>query len=106
MLNSSINPTKAGRYIAVYLTGLGSVNPAIPTGVPAPSVPISLPASTISTTLGGRQITPVFAGMIPGYVGVGEVELLIPIDMEAGEQGFSITVGTASSNICQIAVAR
>jgi len=105
-LNSASNPTKAGHYIGAYLTGLGPVNPAVPTGMPARSVPISLPASTISAVLGDWRITPSFAGMIPGYVGVGEVELLIPTDIAAGEQGFSITVGTARSNTCQIVVAR
>jgi len=67
---------------------------------------MSLPAGTVSALMGGRRITPSFAGMIPGFVGVGAVNLLIPADMAAGEQGFSITVGTANSNTCQIAVVK
>ena len=74
--------------------------------MPARSVPMSLPAGTVSAMMGGRRITPSFAGMIPGYVGVGEVDVLIPADMATGDAGFSITVGNANSNTCQIAVAK
>ena len=105
-LNSASNPAKAGRYVGVYVIGLGPVNPFVATGMPARSVPMSLPAGTVSALMGGRRITPSFAGMIPGYVGVGEVDLLIPADMAAGDSGFSITVGTANSNTCQIAVVK
>jgi len=105
-LNSASNPAKAGRYVGVYVIGLGPVNPSVATGVPARSVPMSLPAGTVTALMAGRRITPSFAGMIPGYVGVGEVDLLIPADMPAGDPGFSITMGTANSNTCQIAVVR
>jgi len=44
--------------------------------------------------------------VIPGQVGLGQVTLLIPPDMAAGEHGFSITAGGTNSNTCQIAVAR
>ncbi|MBM3757762.1 MAG: hypothetical protein FJW38_27745 [Acidobacteria bacterium] len=64
------------------------------------------PALTITTSLGGRRITPSSAGVIPGQVGLGQVTLLIPPDMAAGEHGFSITAGGTNSNTCQIAVAR
>jgi len=105
-LNSASSPAKAGRYVGVYVIGLGPVNPFVATGVPARSVPMSLPAGTVTALMAGRRITPSFAGMIPGFVGVGEVDLLIPADMAAGDAGFSITVGTANSNTCQIAVAK
>ncbi len=105
-LNSASNPAKAGRYVGVYVIGLGPVNPSVSTGVPSRSVPMSLPVGTVGVSMGGRRITPTFAGMIPGYVGVGEVDLLIPADMAAGDSSFSITVGTAISNICQIAVVK
>lgn len=105
-LNSASNPAKAGRYVGVYVIGLGPVNPFVATGMPARSVPMSLPSGTVTALMAGRRITPSFAGMIPGYVGVGEVDLLIPADMPAGDPGFSITVGTANSNTCQIAVVK
>ena len=100
------NPVKTGRYIGAYMLGIGAVTPAALSGEPTRSVPVASPVSPVSALLGGRKIVPTYVGMIPGYVGIAQVDLLIPLDMGAGLQGFSVTVGTAASNTCQIAVAK
>lgn len=105
-VNSASNPVKAGHYIGAYLIGLGAVNPPVATGSPAHAVPLSNPPGPVSASLGGRSVNPTYLGLIPSYVGVGEVDLLVPSDLTGGLQNFSVTVGNATSNTCQIAVSK
>jgi uncharacterized protein (TIGR03437 family) len=105
-LNSEGNPAKAGRYIGAYLIGLGAVNPSIPSGTPARAVPLSTPPGPVSASLGGRKVIPTFLGMVPGLVGLGEVDLLVPFDLTGGLHGLSVTVGNVTSNTCQIALGK
>lgn len=105
-MNSAANPAKAGRYVGAYLTGVGPVSPAAITGMPAGAVPLSRPVNPVSASLGSRTLQPGFLGLIPGFVGMAEADVLIPADMPAGTHGFSVTVGSASSNTCQLTVTR
>lgn len=105
-LNTPANPTKAGRYIGAYVTGIGAVNPAATTGMPAGAVPLSRPVNPASISLGGRTLQPGFLGLIPGFVGMAEADVLIPADMPQGVHNLSVTVGSATSNSCQVSVAR
>jgi adhesin/invasin len=105
-LNSASNPVRAGHYVGAYLIGLGAVNPSVATGAPARPVPLSMPPGPVSASLGGRSLSPTYLGLIPGYVGVGEVDLLVPSDMTGGLLNFAVTVGNATSNTCQIAVGK
>ena len=105
-LNSASNPVRAGRYIGAYLIGLGAVNPSVTTGAPARPVPLSMPPGPVSASLGGRSLSPTYLGLVPGYVGVGQVDLLIPSDLTGGPVNLTVTVGNATSNTCQIAVGK
>jgi uncharacterized protein (TIGR03437 family) len=105
-LNTEANPTKAGRYVAAVLIGLGAVNPPVPTGAPARAAPYSVPPDPVSVSIGGRKLAPAYVGMIPGYVGLAMVQAMVPPDLAAGLQSFSVTVGTAPSNTCRIAVTK
>lgn len=105
-LNSASNPVKTGHYVGAYLIGLGTVNPPVATGSPAHTVPLSTPPGPVSASLGGRNVNPTYLGLIPSYVGVGEVDLLVPSDLTGALQNFSVTVGNATSNTCQIAVSK
>ena len=103
-LNSPSNRAQAGRYIGAYLIGIGAVTPSVATGAPARSDPYSIPPGPVSASLGGRTIVPTFLGMVPGAIGVAEVDLVIPSDLAGGLHGLSITFANAASNSCQIAV--
>jgi uncharacterized protein (TIGR03437 family) len=105
-LNSASNPVKTGHSIVVYLIGLGAVNPAVATGAPAPISPPSSPTGLVSVALGGLSLNPTYLGLMPGFVGVGQVKLLVPADFTDGLQGFAVAVGSAVSNACLIAVGK
>jgi uncharacterized protein (TIGR03437 family) len=58
------SPAHAGEIVYFYATGLGPVQPPVPTGVPAPAAPLSLP-----TTPPDCNLPVAFAGLAPGLVG-------------------------------------
>lgn len=70
------NPLRVGDQITIYLTGLGSTNPAVETGAPASGpAPAIVPAAV---TIGGVPIPIHFAGLSPGMVGVYQIDAEIP----------------------------
>ena len=97
---------KTGHYIVAYLIGMGAVNPAVATGAPEPTTPLSSPSGTVSASLGGLSVTPTYLELTPGSVGLGQVKLVVPLDVTSGLLNFTVTVGNATSNMCLIAVGK
>jgi uncharacterized protein (TIGR03437 family) len=102
-LNSATSPAQPGQYIVVYMTGQGLLDNPIATGAPAPSNPLSRPLAAVQATIGGQPAQVVFAGMTPGFVGLFQVDLLVP-KVPSGEQPLAITVGTAAANQTTVSV--
>ena len=103
-LVGSQNPAVPGRYITVYLTGQGLLDHSVPTGGPAPADPLSRPLAKVLATVGGKPADIYFAGLTPGYVGLLQVNLLIP-DLPNGEQPLEITIGELLANRALLPVA-
>ncbi len=78
------NPARPGEIIAVYLTGIGPVNPAVASGAPGP-VPLANAVSNISVFIGGSQAATSFVGLTPGAIGLAQINLTIPTGLAAGD---------------------
>jgi uncharacterized protein (TIGR03437 family) len=78
------NAPAAGEYISIYAIGLGAVTPDVPLGGdPAPG---SL-ATTIITpqlSLGSASMNVTFSGLVPGYVGLYQVNAQMPAALPQG----------------------
>jgi uncharacterized protein (TIGR03437 family) len=61
-----------------YVTGLGAVSPAVRTGAAAGFDTLSYATATVTATLGGVSAPVQFAGLAPGFVGLGQVNVAIP----------------------------
>jgi uncharacterized protein (TIGR03437 family) len=108
-LVTSQNPAQAGETVAVYLTGLGAVNPGVPDGSAGPASPLSNATNTITADISGTAATVTFAGLAPQLAGLYQINLTIPTGLTSGTNGLdiagpdsytaeaSIPVGTASS---------
>lgn len=77
-MNSAENPAAAGSAITVYLTGVGPVDPPVPTGSPAGLQPLSVSTADYSAEVGGVPAEVEWLGMAPGYSGLGQANIRIP----------------------------
>ena len=80
-LNGVLNPAGRGTVLQVFVTGLGAVAPSVASGAPAPNSPLSWAAAQVSATLDGRAVPVLFAGLAPGFVGLGQVNVLAPVSL-------------------------
>jgi len=70
------NPARIGDVLQIFATGLGATDVAVQTGAPAPAFStVRLP---ITATIGGVQATVVYQGLAPGFVGLYQVNVVVP----------------------------
>jgi uncharacterized protein (TIGR03437 family) len=73
------NPAIPGRTtIQIYCTGLGQVTNTPHTGYPALAVPLSYTTYSVNVEIGGVEAPVFFSGLAPGYVGLYQVNALVP----------------------------
>jgi uncharacterized protein (TIGR03437 family) len=101
--NGPSNPAPAGGYIQMFLTGIGSVSPPIPTGQFSPLTPLSFAQGSVSATIGSRLATVQFAGARPLSV-IDQVNLQIPLNLSAGDYPVVISVNGVRSSSALITV--
>ena len=85
-----------GGYIEMFLTGFGPTNPPVPTGAAPPSDTLAL-IPNVTATIGGQSVTVQFAGLTPGLVGLGQVNLQIPTGLTPGKYPVLIRIGGVAS---------
>ena len=104
-LVSASSPAKPGETILIYLTGLGAVSPAVADGAAGPSNPLSaapiLPTVFFSTAQGSTS----FAGLAPGFAGLYQINVKVPVDAPSGSQFLSIGTPDAVNQESTIMIA-
>lgn len=105
-INAPENRAAAGAILTAYFTGAGVVQPEISSGQAAPAEPLSFPAgplrARLSTQLFERSIEVVGAAQSPGFVGLTQLSVRLPADLEPGEYLLQITVAGRRSNTVRI----
>lgn len=96
-INSPSNPAHVGDFVTVYLTGGGSVSPAVVTGLPTPSSPLSRVNATNSVSIGGVAAFVYFLGLTPAFEGLYQANVQVPA-LPPGDYAVVATVGGLSSN--------
>jgi adhesin/invasin len=91
------SPAKVGSVVVMYVTGLGPLDHPLPTGSPASSSPLSNATVVPTVTIGGANAVVQFAGMSPGFVGLGQINMVIP-KLANGTYPVVVTQGSQSSN--------
>jgi uncharacterized protein (TIGR03437 family) len=105
VLADSNAPVGAGDIVAIYCTGLGPVDPEVPSGAVAPTSPLSRTRSDVSVTIGGLPATVNFAGLAPGLAAVYQVNAVMPPGVAAtGSVPVVLTVAGQISPPVMIAV--
>lgn len=92
------NPAKSGARIQILATGLGAVNPAWPTGVPAPAQNVPSVVAPVTVLLDREPVEVLRATLAPTYVGFYLVEIQLPKLVNAGPAELTIQAGDKTSN--------
>jgi uncharacterized protein (TIGR03437 family) len=79
-------PARVEDFIAIFATGLGPVDSAVPAGEPAPLDRPSALLSDIQVAIGDVFGDVQFAGLAPGYVGLYQVNARIPSFAPTGDE--------------------
>ena len=98
------NPAAPGEAVVVYATGLGPVSLAPLAGAPASASNLSLTAIPPVVTVGGRRAEVLFSGLAPGFVGLYQVNIVVPLAVPSGDLDVVIQTGAQTSNPVKMAV--
>ena len=102
-------PEASGNFVIIYATGLGRTTPLVADGQAAPGSPLALPSGTTTVTVGGVAATVLFSGLAPGYVGLWQINVLLPASLPTnlatsmnvslnGGQSLQATLAVANKN--------
>src|SRR5581483_9908195 len=100
-LISTTNPAVRGGTVQLYLNGLGPVNSQPASGSAGPQNATSRTTATPTITIGGQNATVSYSGLAPGYVGLYQVNVVVPSGISTGLQQITCSIGGVS---CQSGV--
>jgi uncharacterized protein (TIGR03437 family) len=83
-LVSSVNPVRAGDGLAIYATGLGRTSPAVESGQASPADPLAVAVMQPEVSLDGVPLAVDYAGLTPGGVGVYQINVRVPGNINPG----------------------
>jgi uncharacterized protein (TIGR03437 family) len=96
-LASTSHPAVAGETVLIYMTGLGATPGHPATG--APAVTGASTSTLASVTIGGKNAHVDYSGLAPAFVGLYQVNAIIPSGLSSGDQPVVVTLGTASNTV-------
>ncbi len=94
-------PIHLNEWLAIYVTGMGVTAPTVATGAASPLDPLAQPAAAPTLYLDGAQLPVEFAGLVPGEVGVYQINVQVPfkgvrtgmqIPLTITQGGFTLTL--------------
>jgi uncharacterized protein (TIGR03437 family) len=81
-LVNALNPARIGEVIQIYSSGLGFTEPLVASGAASPNFTDVL--TDVTATVGGVPATVVYQGLAPGYVGLYQVNVIVPQGVTPG----------------------
>lgn len=100
------HPAARGDYVAVYLTGLGAVKPAVQDGAAAPGQePFPRTLATPNVYVGGQLVTNVqYSGLAPTLAGLYQLNIQIPGAVGSGAQSLAVQTLEGFTDMVTIAI--
>jgi uncharacterized protein (TIGR03437 family) len=71
-------PIHLDEWLVIYLTGMGVTFPTVDSGAGSPLSPLAQPVAAPTVTLDGAQLAVEYAGLVPGEVGVYQINVQVP----------------------------
>ncbi|MEP7352541.1 MAG: hypothetical protein ABI824_04855, partial [Acidobacteriota bacterium] len=78
------NPAARGEILEIYATGLGPTTPAVDAGAPSSLTTLAWATVAPRLQIGGVDAELSFTGMVPGLVGVYQVNAKVPLGARSG----------------------
>lgn len=97
-------PVARGSVVQLYANGLGPVDNQPATGEVAPSSPLATCRITPQITIGGQNANILYAGLAPGFVGLYQVNAVVPANAPTGIQPVVITMNGVASKTASLPV--
>ncbi len=90
----------------MYLVGMGSTTPPVPSGAAAPTDTLSHVQADVQVTIDGQNAPIGFAGLTPGGVGLYQINFSVPQTAKSGKLPVVITEGGVLANATTLIVAQ
>lgn len=81
--------------ILLFGTGFGEVSPPVASG--AATQGLSRVVAPVRATISGTDAPVLFAGLAPGFVGLYQVNVMVPAGLGSGDQRINVMVGGVSA---------
>jgi len=81
------NPIHEGDSLTIFAAGLGLTSPVVAAGVLSPANPLAVAVAQPTVKLNGTALPVTFAGLVPGQIGVYEIQVTVP---SSTPQGLSV----------------
>jgi uncharacterized protein (TIGR03437 family) len=99
------NPANPGEALVLYVTGLGPLNQDLVDGYGSPtSPPFAQTADPFEVILDGENCNVFFSGLVPGFLGVYQINFYVPPDAAAGNLQIFIQSTYANSAMAVLPV--
>lgn len=98
------NPASRGETVILYVTGMGAVSEQQENGVPAPSDRLVFNTGATEVDVAGIPSNVTFSGLSPGFVGLSQINVVIPSNAPSGDQDLVVFANGAGSNVTRIAI--
>ena len=101
---TAASPAAAREIVILYLTGLGSVNNQPAAGQPASSTTLSPTILPPQVFIGGFNAAVSFSGLTPGFIGLYQINVEIPVGVPAGVVDVNVRSNEVTSNTVKLPV--
>jgi len=98
------NPARRGQAVQLYANGLGPLDRQPSSGDPAPLFPLSTCKSLPTATIGGQTANVGFCGLAPGFAGLYQVNVTVPLGLAPGTYPVTVSISGQTSKASNIVV--
>jgi adhesin/invasin len=98
-------PIPRGGIVTIYGVGNGPVSFRPGVGAGAPSSPLAQNTNPVTLSIGGITVSPLFAGLAPGFVGLNQINAVVPTNAPTGSAvPVFVTASGITSNVVTMAI--